>query len=256
MGEANLKKVVSTVFLVLLLTSVLFSIVSVKSARASTPALPKIIILGQQPNEPQTNTLLMNINQSFTMTVNMTDYPNLYIYQIVLKYNQSILNMTTLTFPSNNVFGSLPSDSVFMTPFNQTPSSLIDTQDGLGVAIAGQSLLSVNSVDVSNGILFQANFTAEEAGQTTIQVATANQSAHLPNYTAPWFTFTQEGPVLPLETTDFDLSNATLLVIAQVTSVPEFPEPLIIILSLLATLLIAVIYKKKRNYTKTNSLAI
>lgn len=191
----------------------------------SASAVPKILIFGQDPNKPSNtanDTLVMQVNQSFTMTVNITDFPDLYLYQMVLKYNQTMLNMTSLTFPSNNVFANQPSVTTTLTPFNQTPSSLIDINDQQGMAEGGQSLLGPVGLSVSNSMLFQANFTVAYNGETTIHVATINDTADLPPLPGvPWYTFTQDAnqALMGGENDNFDLANATLVVIAG-ASVP------------------------------------
>lgn len=195
-------------------------------ATVSAATVPKILILGQESNSQQQNdTLILKVNETFTMNVNITDYTDLYDYQIVFKYNQTMLNMTDLTFPANNVFGSHSPVSTMLTPFNQTPSSLIDLRDQFGVAEAGQSLLTTAGMDVSNALLFQVNFTVATAGETTVHISTINNTAMLPPIgSQAWYTFTQNSDqaLLGVENDNFDLTNATLIVIAGLSVPPPF----------------------------------
>jgi parallel beta-helix repeat protein len=161
----------------------------------------------------------MNVGETFTVALNVTDLADLYTYQIVFKYNQTMLNMTNLTFPSDNVFAGQSVIDSSLTPISQTPSSLIDQHDKLGVAVAGQTLLGAVGVDVSNGLLFQVNFTAAAAGATTIQICTTNNPAYLPPPgSAVWYTFAMNSTEAFYggaegETDNFDLTNATVMVV-------------------------------------------
>jgi len=210
--------------LMIILCAIIVAGLSVRPITVSAQALPKIIILGQTSNSPQNDTLILNVNQTFLMTVNITDSSDLYDYQVVFKYNQTMLNMTDLTFPSDNVFAGQSVISVSLTPYNQTPSSLIDVKDGLGVGVAGQTIIGgLHGVDVSNGILFQVNFTVAVPGETVIQIADVNATAELPPPPGHvWYTFTQNSQQSYLggENDDFDLTNATLAIISGAGAVP------------------------------------
>lgn len=102
---------------------------------------------------------------TFTITVNLTNFQNLYTWQIVLKYNGTVINCTDVWIPKNNVFSGHVVSKV-------TPEFDKDYVDGLNFVVYACSLIGSGSVNVDNGILFKANFTAVNLGATTITVAT------------------------------------------------------------------------------------
>jgi hypothetical protein len=145
-----------------------------------------------------------------------------------------MLNITGLTFPTNGVFGSqspLSTSYTTLSP-NETAADLTDLNDQFGVGVVGQSLFSPAGVDVSNGVLFQVNFTVVEAGETDIHLCTVNDTAQLVTATSsPWYTFAMNstqayyGGAFGV-TDNFDLTNATLVVLAALPGqVQEVPPP-------------------------------
>jgi hypothetical protein len=205
----------------IILCAIIVAGLSAPLLTVSAQTLPGIIIVGQASNSNQQNsTLVMEVNQTFTMTVNITDYTQLYAYQVVFKYNNTMLNITDLTFPSN-VFASQSAISTSYTTLspNETVASLTDLNDNFGVAAVVQTLVGSTGIDVSNGILFQVNFTVLEAGETTIHLSTVNDTAQLVTATSPpWYTFTDnpDQALLGGENDLFDLTNATLVVLAAI----------------------------------------
>jgi len=121
------------------------------------------------------NTLLLDIGQTFTMAVNLTDFPNLYAFQVVFKYNGTVLNMTSLTYSLENIFSG--QNYISMEPPYDTQAKG-DTRDHLNYTIAGATLLGEGSVSVSNGVLFNVEFTVIGIGETTIQTASKDSPAY------------------------------------------------------------------------------
>lgn len=111
----------------------------------------------------------VSLGENLTLTVNVTNVQKLYTWQVVLIYNGSILNCTDIWLPEHNVFAG---------HVMATVKPLIDKDyvTNLDFLIFGASLI-VDSVDVSNGILFKANFTAVGSGATQIIVATEDNPA-------------------------------------------------------------------------------
>lgn len=173
-----------------------------------------------------------NIGETFMMTVNLTDFPNLYLYQVVFKYNGAVLNLTSLTFPDDNVFSG---QSAITTWSNDTEAAG-DSVDHLNYTVAGGTLIGTGSVSVSNGVLFEANFTAVGVGQTSIGIATINAPAHNP-IGSTWYTYCWDSA--STEYDDFVISTSSY------TVVPEFtPAVLVITLAVLGTAVLVI--RKKR----------
>jgi|GEM_PF-2209210 hypothetical protein len=214
----------------IILCAIIVAGLSAPLLTVSAQTLPGIIIVGQASNSNQQNsTLVMEVNQTFTMTVNITDYTQLYAYQVVFKYNNTMLNITDVTFPSN-VFASQSAISTSYTTLspNETVASLTDLNDHFGVGAVVQTLVGPTGIDVSNGILFQVNFTVVEAGETTIHLSTVNDTAQLVTATSPpWYTF-MDNPDQALyggENDIFDLANATLVVLAAAPGQAQIVPP-------------------------------
>ena len=194
----------------------------------SGQTVPKILVFGQTGNSSPNDTLIMKVNQTFTMTVNMTDFTDLFAYEVAFKYNQTVLNMTSITVPANSVYAP-PAVSLldYLAPFNQSASSLIDLKDGRGVGVVIDTFLGFTGVDISNTALFQMNFTVAELGQTTIELCTYKTPAQLaPAGSAGWYTYalnSQQAAGLETGEADiFDYSNATLTVIVGSAVPPPF----------------------------------
>jgi parallel beta-helix repeat protein len=113
-----------------------------------------------------------NVGSNVTITVNVTDVPKLFLWQIDLKYNQTIARCTSIWIPSDNVFAGHsfnPAGPVFGR----------DVVDGLNYVQYGNTLQDADYVNVTNGILCQANFTVEAFGLTNILIATEENPVHI-----------------------------------------------------------------------------
>ena len=151
------------------------------------------------------NSLLVDIGQSFTMTVNLTDFPNLYAYQVVFKYNGTVVNMTRLTYPYDNVFTG--QNYIAMDPPYDTQAKG-DTRDHLNFTVTGATLMGEGSVSVSNAALFEATFEVIGVGETTIQTASKDTPAY--SFADTFYTFCQD-PNQVIEYNVFVTKGLTIL---------------------------------------------
>lgn len=123
----------------------------------------------------------LNEGQSFTVTVNLTDDSDLFLWQVVIEWDGTVLNLTDVFIPDNSVFaGHIYQQGV--PPKDQEASG--DLANGLNWTMVGASLLGADTVSVSNGILFSANFTALSAGSTTVTLKTIAEKID-----AAWYTY-------------------------------------------------------------------
>jgi hypothetical protein len=154
----------------LILCLIILSTVSARAQLASASSTPDIYV--------SPTSLNLKINDTFTVTVSLSNFPDLYAYQAVLVYNGTVLNMTKFTFPSNNVFAGY---TYFSLPPPYSVEAAGDPISHLNFTIAGATLLGSGSVAVpssKNATLFQMNFQVVGAGQTSIQVATIDSPVY------------------------------------------------------------------------------
>ncbi len=102
----------------------------------------------------------------------MTDVVDLFAWQVALKFNSTVLNLTELWIPEDNVFAN----HTYVSP---PPAFGVDVVDGLDYVMVGSSLLGSDSVNVSEGVLFKANFTALGNGETPILITTSANPAQI-----------------------------------------------------------------------------
>ena len=116
------------------------------------------------------------VGENFTMTVNITNVPEIYLWQIVFKYNGTVLNLTELWIPENNIFAGHTIIPVEVPWDTQAPG---DFYDNLNWTLYGLSLVGSDKVtSVSNAVLFKANFTVINTGESTIYIATKTNAAY------------------------------------------------------------------------------
>jgi parallel beta-helix repeat protein len=120
--------------------------------------------------------LTLPIGASFTVTINVTNVERLFCWQVILKYNGSVINCTDVWVPAENVFKGKIYAGV-------EPEFGKDYIDGYDYMMYGASLQGENFVNVDNGILFKANFTVINAGATRITFATKEYPVHVDHYT-------------------------------------------------------------------------
>jgi hypothetical protein len=111
---------------------------------------------------------------NFTLTINATNVDSMGVWQVVLKYNATVMNVTSLWIPVDNVFG----DPAVYQQQRVEPIYGTDFLDGLGYVGYGNSRF-VGEVGVINGVLFMANCTALAEGETTITVTSRSNSVHI-----------------------------------------------------------------------------
>jgi hypothetical protein len=162
MYKSNLNKLVVAVFYVTLLTALL-------AQTSQTVAQTEAQIVSDPLLAP------VNSGDNFTITINATNIAALGAWQLALKYNASVINITSIWIPEGtSVFGSL-------TRINVEPQFGQDIRDLQGYVIYGASLLG-DVVSVSNGILCLANFTALAEGQTNVYICTRSNAVHISQY--------------------------------------------------------------------------
>lgn len=106
---------------------------------------------------------------SFTIEVSVSNVSRLGAWQVVVKYSGTIVNCTSVWIPEDNVFQGKTCVPV--------PSVLNErTVDGYNYTLFGSTLYA-GSVDVSEGLLFRMNFTAQTYGLTQLQIATKENPA-------------------------------------------------------------------------------
>lgn len=169
------RKLILSVFVSAVICTLILSGLSVSMPIVLAASTTQILI---SPNSAN-----LSMGQTFTTTVNLTGLSNLHDYQLVLKYNGTVLSLTSLWFPDNYVFSGQNAQPVWS---NDTEAAG-DTVDNLNYTVAGSTLIGTGSVSVSNGVLCEANFTAVGAGQATIQVCTKDTPAHYA--TGTWYTY-------------------------------------------------------------------
>lgn len=107
----------------------------------------------------------LRVNDTFTVTVDLTNAENLVCWQVVLKYSGAGLKLNELWRPDDSVFAG----HVVIAPPVVTAG---DAMDGLSSGEICVSLLDDDVITkVDNGVLFKANFTVIAPGQWLIEVA-------------------------------------------------------------------------------------
>ena len=162
----SLKKIIVYMLIAALSTTVLF---------ATFPALNAQEGAAQMLISPETVTLPVGAN--FTVTINVTNVQKLYTWQVVLKYNGSVINCTDVWIPADNVFKG----KIYAGVEHEHGKDYIDGYDYMMYAA---SLVGDVLVNVDNGILFKANFTVVDVGATRIMFATKEHPARRDPYTS------------------------------------------------------------------------
>ncbi len=126
----------------------------------------------------------------FTINVTVTDVTNLYIWQVVVEYNKTILTAVDATIPLDNVFEG----KTYFAPdaeINDTRSPV-----GNGYVLMGATLL-IDEVSVARGVLCQINFIALAEGATEIRIGTQADPIMVPGELAagtPQWSFFEDMP--------------------------------------------------------------
>jgi PKD repeat protein len=167
---------------------------------------------------------------NFTLTINATNVATMGEWQVVLKYNQTVMNVTAMWVPTDNVFG----DPAVYQQQTVQPDYGVDFEDGMGYAGFGNSRY-VGEVSVSNGILCMVNCTALDEGASTIQLATKSNpvtksafSSGFASFLATWSDQYQEYRDIPqplsVKSAAMTSGNAVSKPIATFVATPTLPE--------------------------------
>jgi hypothetical protein len=158
------KAVVTFCFLFLFLFA---SFMYVQRASAATNPSPAFLI--------SPSSVTVSVNDNFTVTVNLTNVQFMDCWEVILKFNGTGLRLNKMWIPGDNVFAGHTMDA----PPPHTNYGT-DAIDGSRSGVIGACTMGQDYVNVTNGILFSANFAALNAGQWSIQVADKSNPLHEP----------------------------------------------------------------------------
>jgi parallel beta-helix repeat protein len=113
------------------------------------------------------SSLNVHPGDDFTITVSASNVDLMDAWQVFLKYNLTVVKVTDLWVPSDNVFGD--SDVIEQRPEYGREWFTY----GMNY-VSFRNALDVGNVSVTEGTLFKANCTAQSEGSTSIQIATKN----------------------------------------------------------------------------------
>jgi len=168
--------------------------------------------------------------EEITVTINATNIMVLSAWQVTLKYNSSVVNVTEMWVPEFGVFDSLPQ-------INPEPFFGTDVIDGLGYVDYERAIVG-NPVSVSNGILCMANITALADGQTTILIATTGNRAHKT---------INEYDSFYSNLFDADLNDIPYIIHnGMIVVIPEFPSWSVLAPLIAVTLLTVTLYRRRK----------
>jgi hypothetical protein len=171
-----------------------------------------------------------SLGENFTLTINATNVASLGAWQVVFKFNQTVMNVTGMWVPTDNVFG----DPATYQQQTVAPDYGVDFADGMGYAGFGNSRY-VGEVSVLNGVLCKVNCTALSEGATTIQIATRSNpvtksafSSGFTSFLATWSDQYQEFRDIPqtlsVKSAVMTCGNVASKPIAIFAAVPTLPE--------------------------------
>jgi PKD repeat protein len=126
----------------------------------------------------------MEVGETVTLTVNVTNVAQLVTWEADLKYNGTVVNCTAAWVPSDNVFAGHAFAPV-------GPLFGRDVVDNMSYLQFGAFILSsTDYASVTNGILYEANFTLLAKGTTTVTIADGTDSSRTIHIgTHSWDTF-------------------------------------------------------------------
>ncbi len=173
--------------------------------------------------------LQLSPGDNFTLTVNATNVASVGAWQLVLKFNATVMNVTDMWVPTDNIFG----DPAIYQQQVVEPDYGLDFQDGMGFAGFGCSRY-IGEVSVSNGVLCKVNCTALDEGATTIQIATKSNpviksafSSGFASFLATWSDQYQDFRDIPqtlrVESAVMTCGNVASKPIATFLAVPTLP---------------------------------
>jgi len=172
----------------------------------------------------------VSLGETFTLTVNATNVATMGAWQVVLKFNLTVMNVTAMWVPTDNVFG----DPAVYQQQTVEPDYGVDFEDGMGYAGFGNARY-VGEVSVTNGVLCMVNCTALNEGATTIQLATRSNpvaksafSSGFASFLATWSDQYQEYRDIPqtllVKSAVLTCGNVASKPIAVIAAAPTLPE--------------------------------
>lgn len=149
------KKFVVCILFTMILAVSFFGIIPILNAQGSA----------QMFITPENISVLQGEN--FTITINAKNLETLFTWQVVLKFNATVVNCTgaDVWIPKDNVFSGHVMNPTLLA-FGK------DVVDGLDYMMWACSLQGFDYVSVSEGVLFKANFTVKAVGTTIIKIVT------------------------------------------------------------------------------------
>lgn len=167
---------------------------------------------------------------NFTLAINATNVASMGAWQVVLKFNLTVMNVTAMWVPTDNIFG----DPAVYQQQTVAPDYGVDFGDGMGYAGFGNSRY-VGEVSVSNGVLCMVNCTALNDGASTIQIATRSNpviqsafSSGFASFLATWIDQYQEyrdiPQILSVKSAVMTCGNVASKPIATFVAAPTLPE--------------------------------
>jgi len=154
--------------------------------------------------------MVMPVGSNITVAVTLANVTGLWLWQVAIEYDASVVTCSEVCIPENNVFSSW-----------EAPSPLINAPatNGLSFILAGAREVGNATVDVTTGIMFNINFTAMNDGETAIRIATTQNPIH-PGELTDWYSFL----------CDYDLGEMSYIedngmVTVGATNVTVFPTP-------------------------------
>jgi hypothetical protein len=175
-----------------------------------------------------------SLGENFTLTINATNVASMGAWQVGLKFNRTVMNLTAMWVPTDNMFG----DPAIHPQKWVEPDNGVDFFEGIGYTIFGNSL-SEGEVSVTNGMLCRVNCTILHEGATTIQVATksnriykAESSSGSYSFLASWSNESQSFVEIPQPLTVYSA--------VMIARVPEFFDSWVYVLLFMAVTIAAV----------------
>jgi hypothetical protein len=175
---ANIASIVSFALFV----GLVFSTVSMNGPFSESVSARTFSQLPSIAVDPQHS--VVAVGNNVTISLNVTDIVDLFAWQVALKYNSTVLNLTDLWIPVDNVFAghtAVPQNPVFGTDF----------EDGLDYVLCASALFGSDSVNVSAGVLFRANFTGLSVGETPVAIATKTNPVHF-NFLDTFYSYVED----------------------------------------------------------------
>jgi parallel beta-helix repeat protein len=164
--------------------------------------------------------ITVTLGQTFTINITVSDVNNLYAWQVVLKYNASIISCTAAWIPENDVFANLQS-------FPTAPILNDATIDGYNYTVYGNTLLAEGSVNVSQATLCRLNFTCQTYGSTSLRIATEESPINIGNiyFPTPMYSELFDSDLNKMLFTAQDISLQPILTIVSPPGGTTAPPP-------------------------------